>query len=65
MINNKELDEMIKKCQTSYELKQLITLFANEMIGKITDKQTLKILKVKKQLEEKENLSKRRIANVG
>lgn len=60
MITNKELDEMIKKCKTSEELKELINLFANEIIGKITDKQTLKILKVKNELEEKENLIKRR-----
>ena len=63
MINNKELDIMIKKCKTSSDLKQLITLFANEMIGKITDKQTLKILKAKRELEEKENLNKRRTIN--
>lgn len=65
MISNKELDKMIKKCKTSGELKRLISLFANEIIGVISDKQMLKILKVKKQLEEKENLNKRRIANVG
>lgn len=63
MINNKELDEMIKECKTSSDLKQLITLFANEMIGKINDKQTLRILKAKKELEEKEILGKRRINN--
>ena len=63
MISNKELDIMIKKCKTSSDLKQLITLFANEMIGKITDKQTLKILKAKRELEEKENLNKRRTIN--
>lgn len=55
MITNIELDEMIKKCKTSQELKRLITLFANEMIGKITDKQTLRILKTKNKMEEKEN----------
>ncbi len=54
MIKNKELDEMIKKCKTSKELKELITLFANEIIGKITDKQTLKILKAKNEIEKKE-----------
>lgn len=63
MISNKELDKMIKKCKTSAELKELITLFANEIIGKITDKQTLKILKTKRELEEKENLNKRRTIN--
>lgn len=64
MISNKELDKMIKKCKTSVELKRLISLFANEIIGVISDKQTLKILKAKRELEEKENLNKRRTINV-
>ena len=64
MISNKELDKMISKCKTSVELKRLISLFANEIIGVISDKQTLKILKAKRELEEKENLNKRRTINV-
>lgn len=64
MISNKELDKMISKCKTSGELKRLINLFANEIIGVISDKQTLKILKAKRELEEKENLNKRRTINV-
>ena len=63
MISNKELDKMISKCKTSGELKRLISLFANEIIGVISDKQTLKILKAKRELEEKENLNKRRTIN--
>ena len=63
MMSNKELDKMIKKCKTSAELKRLISLFANEIIGVISDKQTLKILKAKRELEEKENLNKRRTIN--
>ena len=63
MISNKELDKMISKCKTSGELKNLISLFANEIIGVISDKQTLKILKAKRELEEKENLNKRRTIN--
>ena len=45
MIDNKELDIMIKNCKTPKELQQLQTLFANEIIGRITDKQAMKILK--------------------
>ena len=48
MISNKKLDKMISKCKTSGELKNLISLFANEIIGVISDKQTLKILKAKR-----------------
>lgn len=56
MIDNKELDIMIKNCKTPKELQQLQTLFANEIIGRITDKQAMKILKRQKQLEEREKI---------
>lgn len=59
MIENKELDKMIKECKTSQELKHLQMLFANEIIGRITDKQALKILKKQQELEEKERNYKR------
>ena len=50
MIENEQLNKMIKDCKTSQELYHLQNLFANEIIGRITDKQALKILKAQKEL---------------
>ena len=54
MIENEQLNKMIKECKTSQELYHLQNLFANEIIGRITDKQALKILKAQQKLYEKE-----------
>lgn len=59
MISNEELDKMIKKCKTSKELHELQIGFINETLGRITDKQALKICKAEDKLEEKERDYKR------
>jgi hypothetical protein len=59
MMDNKELDKLIKNCKTSAELHTLQINFANETIGRITDNQAMKILQKQKELLEKENNSKR------
>jgi len=48
--SNEELDKLIKECKTPQELHNLQTLFANEMIGRITDAQAMKILKAEEKL---------------
>lgn len=53
-MDNQQLNKMIKDCKTSQELYHLQNLFANEIIGRITDKQALKILKAQKELLQKE-----------
>lgn len=56
MIENKELTKLIKSCKTSQELHELQIAFANETIGRITDKQALRILEAKNKMEEKEKM---------
>lgn len=54
LTSNKELDKMIKDCETSEELHRLQSLFTNEIIGRITDEQALKILRAEEELRKLE-----------
>lgn len=56
MIENKELTRLIRGCKTSQDLHELQIAFANETIGRITDKQALRILEAKNKMEEKEKM---------
>lgn len=60
IVSNKELDKMIKECKTAKELHRLQELFTNEIIGRITDAQALKICRAEDELEEKERNHKRK-----
>ena len=60
MTSNEELDRLIKQCKTSKELHRLQELFTNEIIGRITDAQALKICRAEDELEEKERNYKRK-----
>ena len=62
--SNRELEKMIKNCKTSEELHRLQSLFANEVIGRITDDQALRILKAEEDLRELEIQKVREIRNV-
>ena len=52
MITNEKLDRLVAKCKTSQDLKKLLIALINETIGVPTDKQLLKIIKIKNEKEE-------------
>lgn len=56
--SNEELNKLIKECKTSQELDNLQHLFTNEIIGRITDAQAIKIIRAKEKLKMEENKCK-------
>ncbi len=63
LTSNKELDKMIKECKTSEELHRLQSLFTNEIIGRITDEQALKICRAEDELEKLEKQKVQEVRN--
>ena len=57
--SNEELNKLIKECKTPQELDRLQSLFANEIIGRITDAQALKILRAEEKLRMEESKCKK------
>ena len=57
--SNEELNKLIKKCKTPQELDRLQSLFTNEIIGRITDAQALKILRVEEKMRMEESKCKK------
>ena len=59
LISNEELNRLIKECKTSKELHELQINCTNEVYGRITDRQAMKILREQQKLEQKERELKR------
>ena len=57
--SNEELNKSIKECKTPQDLHNLQQLFANEIIGRITDAQALKILKAEEKMRMEESKCKK------
>lgn len=57
--SNEELNKLIKECKTPQELDRLQSLFTNEIIGRITDAQALKILRAEEKLRMEESKCKK------
>lgn len=57
--SNEELNKLIKECETPQELHNLQQLFANEIIGRITDAQALKILRAEEKMRMEGNKCKK------